>query len=290
MFGSICQYKMEVNAVKKLKFCTAVLLAAVMVLGWCVTGYADSSEEKIVNVNMIVMYTVFQAGTEASESDINVIIPTDTEYFLSDHKIINQPNSYWRNGTYPKLRITLESMEGYAFASDVTSRMNINIDCPEYEFVSASRTNQHKLTITIKLAAVEGPNPKEDPDPKRKGDPSGGPGVNNNNRNNYGPGAQSSSVTNPTSVTPGSATGGAWIADEHGWWFCNPDGSYPHSEWKLIDGFWYFFNSHGYMKAGWILWDNKWYFCGPDGKMWKNCYTPDGYWLGNDGVWTAYQY
>lgn len=37
-------------------------------------------------------------------------------------------------------------------------------------------------------------------------------------------------------------TEGAWLKDETGYWWCNPNKTYPAATWKLINGSWYYFN------------------------------------------------
>lgn len=46
-----------------------------------------------------------------------------------------------------------------------------------------------------------------------------------------------------------------WIQDAHGWWWQNADGSWPASEWKLIDHHWYLFGANGYLRSGWHRWN-----------------------------------
>lgn len=82
-----------------------------------------------------------------------------------------------------------------------------------------------------------------------------------------------------------SSSGGYWCLDQYGWWYRNADGSYTVNNWQVIDEFWYFFNESGYMRVGWIPWNNQWYYCGPDGALMANTRTPDGYYVGGDGVW-----
>lgn len=53
---------------------------------------------------------------------------------------------------------------------------------------------------------------------------------------------------------------GAWIHSASGWWWRNPDGSYPASDWMLIDGQWYWFNASGYMVTGWQKIGDTWYY------------------------------
>lgn len=79
------------------------------------------------------------------------------------------------------------------------------------------------------------------------------------------------------------------------------------SSWQLINDRWYYFDSEGWMYTGWLLDDNNWYYLddvnghmitnewrlsggywyylGSDGKMLKDCVTPDGYRVNEDGVW-----
>lgn len=56
----------------------------------------------------------------------------------------------------------------------------------------------------------------------------------------------------------------SWHRDSHGWWVQDSSGWYPRSKWQKIDGYWYYFNSSGYMVV--------------------NQYV-DGYWLGIDGTY-----
>ena len=67
-----------------------------------------------------------------------------------------------------------------------------------------------------------------------------------------------------------SALAAGWQADAVGWWYDNGDGTYKKSEW--------------FTEA-----DGKSYYFGTDGYMMVNAYTPDGYWVGPDGVWVPAQ-
>ena len=93
--------------------------------------------------------------------------------------------------------------------------------------------------------------------------------------------------------TPGSTSGGSntvtegWknAADNVRWWYQNADGSYPASQWKEINGKWYYFDAEGYMATGWIKVGGLDYCLAPDGALYVNCTTPDGYNVNADGVW-----
>ena len=103
---------------------------------------------------------------------------------------------------------------------------------------------------------------------------SGGPGVSGNyNYSSYG--------------TQGATTGvnGHWCYDQNGWWYEYNNRTYPYNCWQCIDGLYYCFDERGYLRYGWIYWDNKWYYTGTDGALMANTRTPDGYYVGGDGVW-----
>ena len=58
------------------------------------------------------------------------------------------------------------------------------------------------------------------------------------------------------------------------------------SKWVLWNGAWYYLGSDGEMLAEkWLYWNGEWYYLGSDGAMLTNTTTPDGYYVGNDGVW-----
>ena len=84
---------------------------------------------------------------------------------------------------------------------------------------------------------------------------------------------------------PNASLSSTWVQDDAGWWYRNPDQSYPASCWQQIDGKWYYFNEYGYMVTGWVLWNDIWYYCGADGAMLTDTVTPDGYTVGGDGAW-----
>ncbi len=113
---------------------------------------------------------------------------------------------------------------------------------------------------------------------------------------------------------------GGWVAGEKGWWYRFKDGTYPSNGWKMLEWQgktgWYYFGAEGYMVSGWLTdadgnryflhdkldgtqgymytgWheiDGKWYYFsetegGPLGSLLVNTTTPDGYYVGADGVW-----
>lgn len=91
--------------------------------------------------------------------------------------------------------------------------------------------------------------PKTNPPKKRGGSRSGGASRSKGTHN------KKSGKTN---------IGGTWINDSKGWWFRNPDGSWPKNTWKEISynakKDWYFFNASGYMSTGWLSWNGNWYY------------------------------
>ena len=100
---------------------------------------------------------------------------------------------------------------------------------------------------------------------------------------------------------------GGWVNGAQGWWWQNPDGTYPASAWKEVKGLWYHFNPDGYVNLGWYKdsdgtwyyldptngdmktgWQNVgglYYYMDPSGAMLHDATTPDGYKVNHDGVW-----
>lgn len=102
-----------------------------------------------------------------------------------------------------------------------------------------------------------------------------------------------------------------WNKSSKGWWYCtNAEKGYYYTSndgWKFIDNEWYIFDSQGYayhdswyksgdywyyLKASCAMARNEWlyindnfYYFGDQGGMYYNCYTPDGYWVDEDGAW-----
>ena len=96
--------------------------------------------------------------------------------------------------------------------------------------------------------------------------------------NYYGNGSSGSGDRTGTSAS--NTADGAWLRDSIGWWWCNPDKTYPVANWKLINQVWYYFNQLGYMAENqWVLNNNQWYFCGSGGAMVKN------QWVQTNGAW-----
>ena len=63
---------------------------------------------------------------------------------------------------------------------------------------------------------------------------------------------------------------GSWIIEGwqnsgYGWWYQRANGTYPHNEWEIINGIWYYFDENGYMLA--------------------DTTTPDGYYVDENGAW-----
>ena len=58
--------------------------------------------------------------------------------------------------------------------------------------------------------------------------------------------------------------GSEWKQNSKGWWYENPDGTYPTSCWMQIDGSWYYFNASGYRMEGWQKIKNIWYYFDPE--------------------------
>lgn len=58
---------------------------------------------------------------------------------------------------------------------------------------------------------------------------------------------------------------GQWLQDAYGWWYRNPDGTFPSNTEVVIDGATYRFDERGYMRTGWVRKAGAWYFHGASG-------------------------
>ena len=55
-----------------------------------------------------------------------------------------------------------------------------------------------------------------------------------------------------------------WVKDDKGWWYQNADGTWPKSEWRLINHHRYLFGADGYIKTGWHRWNTDQKLVDPD--------------------------
>ncbi len=114
---------------------------------------------------------------------------------------------------------------------------------------------------------------------------------------------------NYNALAGGGTSGNYWEQSGDYWYFVKADGTKAAGEWMTIDGAeywfdgdgtmatgwrqdsageWYYFRSSGAMaKDYWVQSGDKWYYMGSDGAMVKNAYTPDGYYVDENGVWAA---
>jgi glucan-binding YG repeat protein len=111
---------------------------------------------------------------------------------------------------------------------------------------------------------------------------------------------------------------GSWNQDASGWTY-RENGTLVSSAWRFLSynglNYWYYFGENGIMQTGWLDWkgnryylypvsdgwmgrmftgwqliDGKWYFCetaagSTQGRLYRSERTPDGYYVGADGVW-----
>lgn len=75
------------------------------------------------------------------------------------------------------------------------------------------------------------------------------------------------------------AYAGQWNHDGVGYWYREDDGSYPRSQWKLLDHYWYYFDENGYIVTGWYKSGGNWYYLEKrNGNMLMNWQYIDGCW------------
>ncbi len=92
-----------------------------------------------------------------------------------------------------------------------------------------------------------------------------------------------------------------WLAYGGSWYYLTDSGKMA-TGWQLVNGTWYWFAQNGAMATGWQKIDGSWYYLsgsgamlhdcwvgnyylGSSGAMLTNAWTPDGYYVGVDGVW-----
>lgn len=97
-----------------------------------------------------------------------------------------------------------------------------------------------------------------------------------------------------SSLAPVSVQAASWKQNKTGWWWQEDNGSYPVSQWKVINGKWYAFDERGYMRSGWFLSNGKWYYLGgkSDGSMkigW-NYVNGKWYYMNGDGAMLSSQW
>ncbi|WP_243108132.1 hypothetical protein [Clostridium sp. JN-9] len=102
-------------------------------------------------------------------------------------------------------------------------------------------------------------------------------------------------------LNPDGSTATGWDFINGYWYYLNVDGDMA-TGWKFVNGNWYYLNASGSMATGWKLLNGSWYFLNPngdiaaniwignyymgsEGAMLVNTYTPDGYYVGANGLW-----
>lgn len=86
-----------------------------------------------------------------------------------------------------------------------------------------------------------------------------------------------------------------WHHDNNGWWYRNPDGTYPANKWCIINHHWYLFNKDGYACTSWHRWNGSvcdsddgsgdWYYFDPtpNGPLEGACWHSQE--NGAQGIW-----
>ncbi|MGN0449376.1 MAG: GLUG motif-containing protein, partial [Ruminococcus sp.] len=77
-----------------------------------------------------------------------------------------------------------------------------------------------------------------------------------------------------------------WVLDGGNLYYLNDDGS-MHTGWLQLGENWYYLNDDGSMHTGWLQLGENWYYLNDDGTLLRNGYTPDGYYVDENGMWTG---
>ena len=71
---------------------------------------------------------------------------------------------------------------------------------------------------------------------------------------------------------------GKWLQDAHGWWYRNPDGTFPANTAVVIDGATYRFDEQGYMRTGWVPEGDTWFYHDASGAQVSGWVQDGGSW------------
>ena len=82
---------------------------------------------------------------------------------------------------------------------------------------------------------------------------------------------------------PGAVKDG-WILSGSRWWYRHADGSYTISDWELINGSLYYFDSAGWMVTGWQWVGGKCYYLTESGALATDTWI-GSYYVDENGVW-----
>ena len=78
-----------------------------------------------------------------------------------------------------------------------------------------------------------------------------------------------------------------FVQDGENWYYLNDDGT-MRTGWLQYEGNWYYFGDDGIMQTSrWVQDEENWYYLNDDGTMLRDAYTPDGYYVDENGIWTG---
>lgn len=171
----------------------------------------------------------------------------------------------------------------------------------EYNDGYSAGGNMNPLPLVYAVSYIPGSN---------TGGGSGGGGGSSSGGGGSGSGMTSTGTVQGPAATPretkATSDDVGWVQKDGAWyymdaantpvtdWLLGPDGRWyflaldgvMKTGWMQIGKDWYFLNADGAMANGWVQGaDGKWYYLQPDGKMAVDMRTPDGYYVGLDGVW-----
>ena len=286
----------------RLKKVTAVLLSALLVSSCMAPCTFAASKTKVGKINLTID-TDIRSGSSGGEVEVT---PTgdNTEYFYIDSvEVTNDEGDDWSKSNPPEaeIRIGLEDEDEYTFSGSSSSNFKLTLASSiksrydKVEYVSARKTDGGAtIILNIRLVFDKDADMSNAAAPgsvewsaSSEGTATWGDVSSDNAKSKW---------VSSSSWTPGSNTsdnnntntfpeGWQKAADGIRWWWQNPDGSYPASQWKETDGKWYYFDAEGYMATGWINVGGVDYCLAPDGALYVSCTTPDGYNVDANGAW-----
>ncbi len=113
-------------------------------------SYASFAADSKISSVTLTITSYIEAGDDDSDVDVST---TSSHYYVDDVTIVNEPSGEWSSGAKPRIKVTLEASDGYAFSSSF-SKSNVTIKGNDATVTSVSK-GTYTATISITLEALD---------------------------------------------------------------------------------------------------------------------------------------
>lgn len=129
----------------------AVILAAVLAAGYTYPVWAED-ETQMIQVDQVALK--IKSDIRAGEDQGNVEVTTsNTRYHVEDFYITNEPEELWEDSSRPRVRVTLETEEGYGFKTGF-SKNDVSLSGTAATVFSVSRNSETRLVIVVTITSL----------------------------------------------------------------------------------------------------------------------------------------